>query len=231
MIARFFVMLLAIAFSLSALARVNINTANVDELQTLKGIGEARAQAIVDYRNQHGPYRSLKELGNIPRFPDNLIDQLRNQMTVGPLEADERPAPRAAEKAPVRVEATKPAAPARPATPAKPAKPASVSPGMAIERHESAAPPAPARPAMPARPPVAKPAASDAQPPSLQKPVAPAKPAMPAPAKPAVPAAPAKPAVPAAPAASHEHEAAAHDEKPAPARPTIPAPARPAAVH
>lgn len=228
MIARFVLMLVAITFSLSALARVNINTANIEELQTLKGIGEARAQAIVDYRNQHGPYRSLKELGNIPRFPDKLIDQLRNQMTVGPLEAGERPAPRVADKAPVKVEAAKPALPARPATPAKPA---SVSPEAVVERHETAAPPAPARPAMPARPPVAKPAASDAQPPSLQKPVAPAKPAMPAPAKPAVPVALAKPAVPAAPAASHEHEAAAHDEKPVSARPAMPAPARPAAVH
>ncbi len=237
MSSRLMIFLLAGLLSIgSAFARVNINTASVEELQTLDGIGPVRAQAIVDYRTQNGPIRKLNELGSLEHFPDSLLKSLRNKVTFGSLEKESKakppiaqPAGRETNENAKAMPSIRPAAPARPATPAKPA---SVSSEVVVERHEAALPPAPARPAMPARPPVAKPAASDAQV-TLQKPAPPAKPAMPVAAKPAAPAAPAKPAVPAAPAAVRDHEAAAHDDKPAPtpARPAMPAPARPAAVH
>lgn len=56
--------------------KVNINNADISQLTTLKGIGEKKAQAILDYRTQHGSFKTLADLGNIkgftPKFMDNL---------------------------------------------------------------------------------------------------------------------------------------------------------------
>lgn len=47
-------------------ATVNINTASADELSSaLKGVGPAKAQAIIDYRTQYGPFKSVEELAEV----------------------------------------------------------------------------------------------------------------------------------------------------------------------
>ncbi|HVF74624.1 MAG TPA: helix-hairpin-helix domain-containing protein [Acidimicrobiales bacterium] len=43
-------------------ARVNLNTATVEQLEALPGVGPSTARAIVDYRTRHGPFRSVREL-------------------------------------------------------------------------------------------------------------------------------------------------------------------------
>lgn len=43
-------------------ARVNLNTATVEQLEALPGVGPATAQAIVDHRARHGPFRSVRDL-------------------------------------------------------------------------------------------------------------------------------------------------------------------------
>src|SRR5436190_200468 len=47
-------------------AKVNVNTATVDQLVALPGIGPVLAQRIITYREQHGPFRSVRDLLNVP---------------------------------------------------------------------------------------------------------------------------------------------------------------------
>jgi competence protein ComEA len=44
---------------------VHINSATLEELDTLPGVGPALAQAIIDYRTEHGPFTSLADLDNV----------------------------------------------------------------------------------------------------------------------------------------------------------------------
>jgi competence protein ComEA len=62
---------------------ININTATADELDALPGIGEVRAQAIVDYRNQNGPFGSVDELLAVEGISQSVLDGLRDLVTVG----------------------------------------------------------------------------------------------------------------------------------------------------
>ena len=182
-----------------ALAQININTASKEELDSLKGIGAARAEAIIKYRSENGPFQSVDELKNIPNFPDNLVGKLRGQITVGGARTIKAPPapPSAAPREPARpaVQAPPRAQPGPAASPARPAGPAQAPSDL------KPAPARPAAPAMPARPMAeGKPAA-----PAIGAPAAPAKPAAPAmpgarSASPAVPASPAMPPRPAAPA-------------------------------
>lgn len=50
--------------------KVNVNTANAAELRQIPGIGEAHAEAIVRYRQEHGPIRDLNDLDAIPHLRD-----------------------------------------------------------------------------------------------------------------------------------------------------------------
>ena len=56
---------------------LNINTASVDELQTLPSIGEATAQRIIDYRTQHGDFSSVDELQNVRGIGAKTLEKLR----------------------------------------------------------------------------------------------------------------------------------------------------------
>ena len=56
---------------------VNVNTASIEELQLLPGIGEARAQALVELRERRGGFKSLEELKEIKGVGDASLERMR----------------------------------------------------------------------------------------------------------------------------------------------------------
>jgi competence protein ComEA len=62
--------------------KVNINTASVGELDGLPGIGPVLAQRIVDYRTQHGPFRSVNDLQKVEGIGQKKFESLKDFVTV-----------------------------------------------------------------------------------------------------------------------------------------------------
>ena len=62
---------------------INLNVASAELLDTLPGIGPVKAQAIVDYRNQEGPFHRTDELMKVPGIGSTTYQELRDLVTVG----------------------------------------------------------------------------------------------------------------------------------------------------
>ena len=79
---RFIALVLAWLASIGvAFAAVNVNTASKEELEALKDIGPVKAQAIVDYRREHGPFRSLEDLDKVKGIGKATLSAIRNDVT------------------------------------------------------------------------------------------------------------------------------------------------------
>lgn len=72
-----------------ALAAVDVNTANEDALRGIKGIGPARAKAILDERSAHGPYKDPADLGKrVKGLGGHTVERLQAEgLSVGPANA------------------------------------------------------------------------------------------------------------------------------------------------
>ena len=66
-----------------ASAVVDLNAATPAELDALKGVGPAKAKAIIDYRDKNGPFKSVDELAKVKGFGKKTVDKLRPDLTVG----------------------------------------------------------------------------------------------------------------------------------------------------
>lgn len=63
---------------------VDINTATAEQLsEALTGVGPAKAAAIVAYREQHGPFRSLADLTNVKGVGQSLLDKNQGLIQIG----------------------------------------------------------------------------------------------------------------------------------------------------
>jgi len=68
--------------SAEAAGRVNLNTATRDELMTLPGIGASKADAIIRYREENGPFASPEDVMNISGIKSAVFTQIRDLVTV-----------------------------------------------------------------------------------------------------------------------------------------------------
>ena len=62
--------------------RVNLNTASVDDLTGLPGIGPSYAKRIVEYREKNGPFKRVEDLLNVQGIGEKTLEKLRDRITV-----------------------------------------------------------------------------------------------------------------------------------------------------
>ncbi len=88
----FLLMALVFLFTGTAFAAVNINTASQAELESLQGIGPAKAKAIIEHREKSGTFASVDDLAKVSGIGQGTIKQLRDAITVEGEKATEAPA-------------------------------------------------------------------------------------------------------------------------------------------
>lgn len=67
---------------MSSGGKVNINTATKEELMTLRGIGEARAEDIIRYRESHGSFQRIEDIMKVSGIKDAAFEKIKGNITV-----------------------------------------------------------------------------------------------------------------------------------------------------
>lgn len=62
--------------------KININTASIEDLSTLPGIGSSKAQAIIKYRNDNGNFTKIEDIKNVSGLGDALFDKIKDYITI-----------------------------------------------------------------------------------------------------------------------------------------------------
>lgn len=62
--------------------KININQADLTQLQQLSGIGEKKAQAIIDYRNENGSFKTIEDLAKVTGIGEKTVEKLRDSITI-----------------------------------------------------------------------------------------------------------------------------------------------------
>lgn len=81
-IANFVIALLIFSVWSKAIAEpIDINTATAQELdESLPGIGPSKAEVIINYRNKHGPFKSLDDLDNVPGIGPKILERISDSI-------------------------------------------------------------------------------------------------------------------------------------------------------
>ena len=61
---------------------ININTAGVDVLIKLPGLGESKARSIIEYRDSNGIFKSIDEIMQVPGIGEAIFEKIKNHITV-----------------------------------------------------------------------------------------------------------------------------------------------------
>ncbi len=70
-------------FSISAWAAIDLNTATQSELESVKGIGPAKAKQIVEHRQKNGPFKNVDALAEVKGFGKASVAKFKNELVVG----------------------------------------------------------------------------------------------------------------------------------------------------
>jgi competence protein ComEA len=76
------VVMLSLFGYLAAQEKININTASAEQLETLPGIGPAKAQDIVKYREENGNFATTEGLKNVSGIGDKIFERISDKITV-----------------------------------------------------------------------------------------------------------------------------------------------------
>ncbi|MGA9172525.1 MAG: helix-hairpin-helix domain-containing protein [Thermoactinomyces sp.] len=66
----------------SASDKIHINQATLEELEQLNGIGPSKAKNIFQYREEHGPFRTIEEIANVPGIGEKTLEKFRAQIVL-----------------------------------------------------------------------------------------------------------------------------------------------------
>ncbi|MCK1739365.1 helix-hairpin-helix domain-containing protein [Bradyrhizobium sp. 139] len=72
---------------MSDIRTVDLNNADVEELKALKGVRQGRAEEIVRYRTEHGPFTDVEQLGNVPHvgnMPAAELEAVKQKLCIRP---------------------------------------------------------------------------------------------------------------------------------------------------
>lgn len=61
---------------------ININTASIEQLQTLNGIGESKAKSIIEYRTTNGNFKSIEDIKNVSGISESLYEKIKDSITI-----------------------------------------------------------------------------------------------------------------------------------------------------
>lgn len=62
--------------------KISINTATLEELMTLDGVGESKAKAIIEYRESNGLFQEIEDIKNVSGIGDSLFDKIKENITL-----------------------------------------------------------------------------------------------------------------------------------------------------
>lgn len=63
-------------------SKISINNASKEELMSLDGIGEAKAQSIINYRQENGTFEKIEDIKNISGIGDSVFEKIKNNITL-----------------------------------------------------------------------------------------------------------------------------------------------------
>jgi len=72
-------LLVSLVFSAISLMAIDINTATKEDLIKIKGIGEKKAERIIQYRKEHGKFNSIDELKNVKGIGNKIVEFIKNE--------------------------------------------------------------------------------------------------------------------------------------------------------